>query len=93
MVTLTQKAELWPRGENGEPVFRTDNDAIFYANLIYNKLALVEEIDLYRRMARREVTILRQKPDPDLDMLYEIAVKAQFFRECLDEVKRIREEQ
>lgn len=92
MVNLTERAEQWPRGENGEPVFRTDNEAIFYANLIYNKLALVEEIDLYRRMARREVTILREKPDPDLDMLYEIAVKAQFFRECLDEVKRIREE-
>lgn len=92
MVSLTQKARQWPRGDNGQPIFKTTHEAILYANLIHNNNPMVDEIDLYRRITRRELRILRGKPDPDYDILFEIAVKGQLFRECLDEVHRIRKE-
>ena len=93
MVTLTEKAKQWPRRESGEPIFKTTNDAIFYANLIAKNKRLVDDVDLYRRLARRMLKVARQEADPNYDILMCMAVKAQFFRECLDEVKRIREEQ
>lgn len=92
MVNLTEKAEQWPRRRNGEVIFKSTNQAIFYANLIANNKRLVDAIDLWRRQARREVMAERQKTDPNYDKLMETAVKGQLFRECLDEVKRIREE-
>lgn len=92
MVNLTEKATQWPRRRSGEVIFKTTNQAIFYANLIaYNK-RLVDAIDLYRRQARRDLMAERQKPDPNYDKLMELAVKGQMFRECLDEVKRIKQE-
>ena len=92
MVNLDEKAKQWPRTKSGEPIFKTTHEALFYANLIYNNKLLINEIDLYRRMARRGLRILRGKPDPDYNILMEIAVKGQLFRECLDEVRRIKEE-
>jgi len=92
MVNLTEKARQWPRRKNGEPIFKTTNDALFYANLISNHKRMVDEIDLYRRAARFDLKYARAKTDPDYDRLMEMAVKCQLFRECLDEVKRIREE-
>jgi len=92
MTNLTAKAEQWPRRKNHEIIFKTTHQAIFYANLIASNKRLVDEIDLWRRQARRELIAQRQKTDPNYDTLMEIAVKGQFFRECLDEVNRIREE-
>lgn len=92
MVTLTEKAEQWPRRKNGEILFKTTHDAISYATLIADNKRMVDEIDHYRRSARREVITSRKIKDPNLNKLFEYAVKAQMFRECLDEVKRIREE-
>jgi len=92
MVTLTEKAEQWPRRKNHEIIFKTTHHAIFYANLIASNKRLVDEIDLWRRQARRELQAERLKPVLNHDRLMEIAVKSQFFRECLEEVKRIHEE-
>jgi len=93
MTNLTERAEQWPRRKNHEIIFKTPYQAIFYANLIASNKRLVDEVDLWRRQARRELIAERQKTDPNYDTLMEIAVKGQFFRECLDEVNRIREEQ
>jgi len=93
MTKLTEKAEQWPRRKNNELVFKTTHEAIFYANLIYDHKRLVDEIDMLLRSARRQLADQRQTKEPNLDRLMNIAVKGQFFRECLDEVKRIREEQ
>ena len=92
MTNLTEKAKQWPRAETGEVIFKTTNDAIFYANLIAKNKRLVDDIDLYRRLARGMLKVARQEADPNYDVLMHMAVKAQFFRECLDEVKRIRDE-
>jgi len=92
MTNLTDKAKQWPRRDNGEPIFKTTNDAIFYANLIAKNKRLTDDIDLYRRLARDVLKAERQEANPNSDILMDIAVKGQFFRECLDEVKRIREE-
>ena len=93
MVNLIEKAEQWPRRKSGEIVFKTTHDAIFYANLIYDNKPLIDEIDKSLKAARNQLSIMRRNNNPNLDLLMEIAVKAQLFRECLDEVMRIMVEQ
>jgi len=85
------KANLntWPRRKNGEPIFRTTNDAIFYAQLASRKESLVTELHEYRAKAYRDLANQRTKKNPNLDNLMEYAVKAQMFRECYEEIERI----
>lgn len=89
MVSRTEKAKRWPRRKSGEIVFKTTHEAVFYANLIYDDKPLMDEIEHYLRAARKQLTIMRQSNEQNLNLLMEIAVKAQLFRECLEEVMRI----
>lgn len=90
-ITIT-KPESWPRRRNGQPIFKTTQEAVFYANLITKDKKSVDEIDLYLKAARRQIKAEREKAQPNLDRMMELATKGQFYRECLDEVKRIRNE-
>jgi len=92
MVNLTEKAKRWPRRKNGQPIFKTTDQAIFYAHLIANNKRLADEIDHYRHLARQQLKAEREKTDPNYNLLMEIALKGQLFRECLDEVKRIQKD-
>lgn len=92
MVNREEKAKRWPRRKSGEIVFKTTHEAVFYANLIYDNKPLLDEIEKSLRAARDHLAIMRQRNNPNLDILMEIAVKAQLFRECLEEVIRIRNE-
>jgi len=89
MTPIEADLKTWPRRRNGEPIFRTTNDAIFYAQLASKRYNAIEEMKAYRDKARREMKFVRKDRDPDLDMLMECAVKAQFFRECYEEMERI----
>ena len=89
MVNREEKAKLWPRRRSGEIVFKTTHEAVFYANLIYDDKALVDEIQKSLLAARNQLVIMRQRNNQNLDLLMQIAVKAQMFRECLEEVMRI----
>lgn len=90
-ITIT-RPESWPRRRNGQPIFKTTQEALFYANLISKNKKNIDEIDLYFKAARRQIKTERDKVKPNLDRLMELATKAQFYRECLEEVKRIRNE-
>ena len=93
MTNRTEKATLWPRTKSGDIVFKTTHEAVFYANLIYDDKPLVDEIEKFLRAARNKLIIMRRNNNPNLDLFMVIAVKAQLFRECLEEVMRIMVEQ
>lgn len=89
MVSRTHRAKQWPRRRSGEILFNTTHEAIIYAHLIFDNKSLVEEIETSLRAARDELILMRQRSKSNLDILMQSAVKAQFFRECLEEVMRI----
>lgn len=92
MIAIKTDLKTWPRRKNGEPLFRTTNDAIFYAQLASKKLNTIEEMKQYRKKAHRDLQHVRKGKGPNLDRLMEYAVKAQFFRECYEEIERINAE-
>jgi len=87
-ITIT-KPESWPRRKNGEPIFKTTNEAIFYANLISTDKRRRDEIEAYSKATRRQSKTERDKIQVNLNRMMQLATKGQFFRECLDELKRI----
>ena len=81
--------KLWPRRKNGEPIFRTTFEAIFYAQLAAKGGGHVKEMKAWREKAHRDLQHVRKDKSPNLDRLMEYAVKAQLFRECYEEIERI----
>lgn len=88
-----QTLGMWPQRPNGEPIFTTTNEAVFYAQLAHKNLNVVDHMQAWRDKAYRDLRNIRRRPTPDLDLLFEYAVKAQFFKECFMEILRIRDEE
>ncbi|MBA7495176.1 hypothetical protein ES702_05755 [subsurface metagenome] len=89
MIPIKTDLKTWPRRRNGEPIFRTATDAIFYAQLASKTIHAVDEMKKYRKKAHQDLQHVRKGKNPNSDRLMEYAVKAQFFRECWEEIERI----
>jgi len=83
----------WPRRKNGELIFQTTNEAIYYANICDDRLAAYELLKKWRRNARYEVTRLKAIKSNNYDRMFDLAVRAQFYREAMEEIKRLNEEE
>ena len=89
MGTIIEKLGRWPRNQKNEPIFKTGEDAIFYATLIQGNKIFMGQVRKMRRDAIKEVKEQKKKRSINLDKLYVIAMKGQFARECLEEVVRL----
>lgn len=92
MITGISHFKNWPRANSGAPLFTCSEDAIFFAQLIYKKPQEINIISLCRRSTLSALKLMRNSFDPDLDQMFVLAVKGQFYRECLEEVARIKKE-
>lgn len=82
----------WPLRDNREPIFKTTGAAISYAHLIYELPKIQDLIQICRLKAGIACKRERERKDVDWDKMMVLATRAQFFRECLDEVQRIKDE-
>ncbi len=84
--------EEWPTGIFGDPVLKSTSDAFLYARLIWQS---VERqgflVDLRNRIQKACVTLLTDQ-NPDFDLCACLACLSQFYRECLEECERIKED-
>lgn len=81
--------ENWPKTKGGHPIFKCTEEANFYANLIFNNEKEIMIIRKAMENARQDINEMRQRGIKDLDKMMHLAVKAQFYRECLEELDRI----
>ena len=79
----------WPRTTKGQPIFKCSEEANFYANLIFNNEKEIKVIRNAMENARQEVHVMRNGGSKNINRMMHMAVKAQFFRECLEELDRI----
>lgn len=84
--------EGWQRTKGGDPIFTCSEDAIFYAHLIIDDETERLNIARLRRKVLSVLKVMRTKHNPNLQRMMDLAVKAQFYRECLEEVERIEKE-
>lgn len=82
----------WPRTKRGDPIFSCTEDAIFYGHLIvYEDQERIKIVKLRKRVLF-DLKVMRAKTSPNLNRMMELAVKGQFYRECLEELERIEKE-
>jgi len=92
MTLIATDLSTWPRRKNGEPIFRTSHDAVFYAGLAHNRAYAVAQMKMYRTRALRPLKRRSDFPAQPMQRLMNLAVRGQFFRECYEEMERINKE-
>lgn len=90
MTTILDKILAWPRNEAGEVILTSTEQAIYYATLIYTSPDHVTVIRTLRNKMLREVGKARKNLKPNYNYLLTLAFKGQWYRECLEEVDRLK---
>lgn len=93
MTPIIKDLANWPKTTKGHPIFQGTEEAYFYANLIFDNEKEIKLIRKAMENARQDVHEMRSRPSKDLDKMYHLACSAQFYRECLDELDRIHNNQ
>lgn len=82
----------WPRRINQEPIIKSTNEAYLYAQLIYDDQAKQNGLTSYRDATYKRLAEHRSKKIPNFTIMIDLASRAHFYKECLDEIQRIKEE-
>jgi len=85
--------KTWPRMKNGEPIFTCSEQAIYFAHLASHELEVITLLRRLRKRAYNDIATQRAKVNPNYQRMMDLAVKAQFYRECLEEIQRINDSQ
>jgi len=85
--------ESWPRTKDGNPMFTCSEQAIYFAHLVSDRIETVNLLTKLRKRAYFDIAAQRSKPTPNYQRMLDLAVKAQMYRECLEEITRINDSQ
>jgi len=91
MVDKSTTLGNWPKSDSGEPVLNSTGDAYLYASLIYSLPEKQSHLFSLRVAYKKATAALLNNDEPDFDLASLCACKCQFFRECLEECKRLQE--
>jgi len=83
--------EDWPRRKNGELIFQTTNEAIYYANLTDDRLSTYDQLKKWRRNTYQDIAMVRERKPVNYNRAFDLACRAQFYREAMEEIKRLNE--
>ena len=90
MTTILDKILQWPRNEAGEVILTSTENALFYATLIYTSPDHVKVIRTLQHKTLTQIGKARKNLNPDYNHLLTLAFKGQWYRECLEEVSRLK---
>ena len=85
--------DTWPRGKNGEMIFADTNEAIHYANIVREKQVAYNLLKKWRRNAYQNLEFEKTKKPINYDKMFDLAVRAQLYREAMEEIQRINEKE
>ncbi|MBA7494440.1 hypothetical protein ES702_05016 [subsurface metagenome] len=85
--------ESWPRTKSGDFIFTCTEQAIYFAHLASDKIETTRNLVRLRKRFYVDIATQRAKPTPNHQRMMDLAVKAQFYRECLEEITRINDSQ
>jgi len=84
--------EDWPRMKSGDIIFKSTEEAIYYANLVDDRLVAYDLLKKWRKNTYQNLTALRAKKPMSYNRIFDLAVRAQLYREAMEEIKRLNKE-
>jgi hypothetical protein len=79
----------WPRRKNAELIFTTTNEAIYFANLTDDRVGSYNLLKKWRKNAYQDIEHARQWSPINYNRIFDLAVRAQLYRECMEEIQRL----
>lgn len=83
----------WPRRENGELIFDSTNEAIYYAHLPIDRLSAYDLLKKWRKNAYQNLKREKTLKPVNFNRIFDLAVRAQLYRECMEEIERLNTEE
>ena len=81
----------WPRRKRGDLIFRTTEEAFYYAYIVEDRASVYDLLRKWRANTYQEIKAAREKKHINFDRLFDLAVRAQFYREAMEEISRLNE--
>jgi hypothetical protein len=82
----------WPKTHGLQPILKSTNEAFLYAQLIYAEPDKQQDLCHYRVDTYKKLKAERERERPNINNMFALAVRAQFFREAFEECLRIKDE-
>ncbi|MCK4786036.1 MAG: hypothetical protein KAV87_19925 [Desulfobacteraceae bacterium] len=92
MNELSVYLHSWQKDNEGTPIFRSTNDAHTYAHLIVDDNYACARMKILKKSAYDELDTAREAGHISLQGLLNMACRCQLFRECVEEIQRIKDE-
>ncbi len=92
MKSFSMHLQSWQKDDEGIPVFRSTEDAIAYAHLIVDDDFECGRMKIYMETVYNELDNAREAGHLSLQGLLNMACRCQLFRECVEEIQRIKDE-
>lgn len=89
MRETTKDLANWPKRRNGQPILKTSNEALLYAQLVYNDISKQQNLTTFRDEAYAKLRVERERMKPNPQRMMDLAVQAQLFRESFIHTLRI----
>jgi len=83
----------WPRRRNGELIFTTTNEAVYFANITDDRVSSFNLFKKWRRNAHQNIDHLRKINPVNYNRIFDLAVIAQLYRESMEEIERLNTEE
>ena len=82
----------WPRRKNGELIFTTTNEAIYFAHITDDRVGYYNLLKKWRINAYQDIARLRSMKVINYNRIFDLAVRAQLYRECYEELEHLNKE-
>lgn len=83
----------WPRRRRADLIFRSTEEAFYYAHILNDTQPAYDLLKKWRRNTYQEIKAAREKKHLNYDKIFDLAVRAQLFREAMEEITRLNMEE
>lgn len=83
----------WPKRKDGTVILRSTNDAFYYAQITDDQVAVINLFTKLRRNCYQDIRRLKSLKPVNFDRIFDLAVRAQFYREAMEQISRLNEEE
>lgn len=92
MRTIIVSLDNWPMNKSGEYIFQDTPQALYFANIAFGKPGVIANLKRVKSLARKALQIDRKAGFPNSQRTMQLSLKSQLYRECLEEIDRIKKE-
>lgn len=85
--------ENWPRRKRGDLIFTSTEEAFYYAHIVVDEVLSYSLLKKWRSKTCQDIKAAREKKTINFDRLFDLAVRAQFYREAMEEMTRLNQEE